>query len=61
MRSDRYVPVCQGRECITVYGENAHTTQKLEALVHRIIVATSSPGNMLLGPFCGTATTSTVA
>jgi DNA modification methylase len=61
MRSDWYFPVCQGFERQMVDGEKAHTTQKPEALLHRIIVATSNPGDVVLDPFCGTGTTAAVA
>jgi modification methylase len=61
MRSDWYFPVCQGDERLTVDGEKAHTTQKPEALLHRVITSTSKPGDVILDPFCGTGTTATVA
>lgn len=61
MRSDWYIPVCQGDERLTVNGEKAHTTQKPEALLHRVIMSTSKPGDVILDPFCGTGTTAAVA
>ncbi len=61
MRSDWYIPICSGRERIMVNGEKAHTTQKPEALLHRVISATSNPGDLVLDPFCGTGTTAAVA
>jgi len=61
MRSDWYLPVCQGDERITVDGEKAHTTQKPEALLHRVITSTSKPGDIVFDPFCGTGTTAAVA
>lgn len=61
MRSDWYIPICSGAERLTVRGEKAHTTQKPEALLHRIITATSNPNDLVLDPFCGTGTTPAVA
>ncbi len=61
MRSDWYFPVCQGEERRMLNGEKAHTTQKPEALLHRIIMATSNEGDVVLDPFCGTGTTAAVA
>jgi len=61
MRSDWYFPICQGNEREIADGEKAHTTQKPEALLHRVISATSNPGDLILDPFCGTGTTAAVA
>lgn len=61
MRSDWYLPVCQGEERLMVGGEKAHTTQKPEALLHRVITSTSKPGDVVFDPFCGTGTTAAVA
>jgi modification methylase len=61
MRSDWYLPVCSGRERETIRGKKAHTTQKPEALLQRILSATTNPGDMILDPFCGTGTTAVVA
>ena len=61
MRSDWYLPICSGGERETVNGKKAHTTQKPEALLHRVISATSNPGDIVLDPFCGTGTTAAVA
>jgi site-specific DNA-methyltransferase (adenine-specific) len=38
-----------------------HPTQKPEALLERIILATSKDGDIVLDPFCGSATTGVVA
>ncbi len=38
-----------------------HPSQKPESLLHRIILASSRPGNTVLDPFSGTFTTSAVA
>jgi len=61
MRSDWYLPICSGKERVTVNGEKAHTTQKPEALLHRVIASSSNPGDIVLDPFCGTGTTAAVA
>ncbi len=61
LRSDWYIPICSGGERRMVDGKKAHTTQKPEALLHRIISMTSNRGDIILDPFCGTGTTATVA
>lgn len=61
MRSDWYLPICNGRERLRINGEKAHATQKPEALLYRIILATSNPGDVVLDPFFGTGTTGAVA
>lgn len=61
MRSDWHLPVCGGAERIRVDGEKAHSTQKPEALLERVITAASSPGDLVLDPFLGSGTTAAVA
>lgn len=62
MRSDWDIPVCKGRERLkNSAGEKAHPTQKPEALLHRVLVATTNPGDVVLDPFFGTGTTGAVA
>jgi DNA modification methylase len=61
MRSDWYYPLCTGEERIKVDGKKAHATQKPEALLHRLILSTSNPGDVVLDPFCGSGTTAAVA
>jgi DNA modification methylase len=61
MRSDWEIPLCTGSERLTVNGEKVHTTQKPEALLYRVILASSNPGDVILDPFFGTGTTGTVA
>ncbi len=61
MRSDWYIPLCTGPERETVNGTKAHSTQKPEALLHRVLASTSEPGQIVLDPFCGTGTTAAVA
>jgi len=61
MRSDWYLPICSGAERIRVNGKKAHSTQKPEALLYRIILASSNPGEVVLDPFFGSGTTGVVA
>lgn len=61
MRSDWLLPLCTGDERLTVNGEKAHTTQKPEALLERVIVASTRVGDTVLDPFFGTGTTGAVA
>lgn len=56
------LPLCQGAERIKrADGRAAHPTQKPEALLERIISASSKPGDLVLDPFSGTGTTALVA
>jgi modification methylase len=62
MRSDWLFPICSGPERLKDDGgRKAHPTQKPEALIHRILLATSNPGDVVLDPFFGTGTTGAVA
>jgi len=61
MRSDWYLPLCTGKERLKVNGTQAHATQKPEALLYRILLASTNPGDMVLDPFFGTGTTGAVA
>ncbi len=61
MRSDWEIPLCTGSERIRIDGEKAHTTQKPEALLYRVISSSSNPGDVVLDPFFGTGTTGAVA
>lgn len=61
MRSDWYLPICTGNERIKVDGIKAHPTQKPEALLYRILLACTAPGDIVLDPFFGTGTTGAVA
>ncbi len=61
MRSDWVIPICSGAERIKVNGAKAHSTQKPEALLYRVIVSSSNPGDVVLDPFFGTGTTGAVA
>lgn len=42
-------------------GDKAHSTQKPEALLYRVILASSNPGDVVLDPFFGSGTTGAVA
>ncbi|MFS4439467.1 site-specific DNA-methyltransferase [Paracoccaceae bacterium GXU_MW_L88] len=62
MRSDWLLPICNGNERLkTESGEKAHPTQKPEALLHRVLVGSTNPGDVVLDPFFGTGTTGAVA
>ncbi len=61
MRSDWHLPLATGRERLKVNGEKAHTTQKPEGLLYRIILSSSNPGDVVLDPFFGSGTTGAVA
>ncbi|PJF30367.1 MAG: DNA methyltransferase [Candidatus Thermofonsia Clade 1 bacterium] len=61
MRSDWELPLCTGAKRLTVNGEKLHATQKPEALLYRVILASSNPGDVVLDPFFGTGTTGAVA
>jgi site-specific DNA-methyltransferase (adenine-specific) len=61
MRSDWKLPLCTGDERLKINGQKAHTTQKPEALLYRVIQASSNPGDVVLDPFFGTGTTGAVA
>ena len=61
MRSDWVLPICSGAERVKLNGQKAHSTQKPEALLYRIILSSSNPGDVILDPFFGTGTTGAVA
>jgi modification methylase len=62
MRSDWLIPLCGGPERLRDgAGKKAHPTQKPEALLHRILLASTRPGEIVLDPFFGTGTTGAVA
>lgn len=61
MRSDWVIPICTGAERIRLNGEKAHPTQKPEALLYRVILSSTNPGDVVLDPFFGTGTTGAVA
>ena len=62
MRSDWLIPICGGGERLKeADGRKSHSTQKPEALLHRVILAASKPGDLVLDPFFGSGTTGAVA
>jgi len=62
MRSDWTLPLCTGEERLKdAAGVKAHPTQKPEALLHRVILASTRPGDVILDPFFGTGTTGAAA
>ena len=62
MRSDWFIPLCTGEERLKGEdGRKVHPTQKPEALLARVLLASTSPGDVVLDPFFGTGTTGAVA
>ncbi len=62
MRSDWYIPICSGGERIKdPLGKKAHPTQKPEALLHRVVLASTRPGELVVDPFLGSGTTAAVS
>lgn len=62
MRSDWTFPICSGGERLKdETGHKAHPTQKPEALLYRVLLATTEAGDVVLDPFFGTGTTGAVA
>jgi modification methylase len=62
MRSDWTLPLCTGGERLkNEDGDKLHPTQKPEALLQRVMLSTTKPGDVILDPFFGTGTTGAVA
>lgn len=62
MRSDWLLPICSGSERLKDdTGRKAHPTQKPEALLHRVLLASTRRGDVVLDPFAGTGTTCAAA
>jgi modification methylase len=61
MRSDWVIPVCGGPERLKKGGTKVHPTQKPEALLYRVMLATTERGDVVLDPFFGTGTTGAIA
>ncbi|MEY4671648.1 MAG: hypothetical protein RLZZ415_1527 [Pseudomonadota bacterium] len=61
MRSDWVLPICSGQERLKKGGHKVHPTQKPEALLYRVMLATTNKGDVVLDPFFGTGTTGAVA
>ena len=62
MRSDWSLPICTGGERLKDEGgSKLHPTQKPESLLHRVLLASTEAGDVVLDPFFGTGTTGAVA
>ncbi len=62
MRSDWFIPLCTGEERLKDgEGRKLHPTQKPEALLARVLLSSTNPGDVVLDPFFGTGTTGAVA
>jgi modification methylase len=62
MRSDWLFPICTGNERLKDdKGDKLHPTQKPEALLARVMLASTKPGDVVLDPFFGSGTTGAVA
>jgi len=62
MRDMWSFPLCQGKERLRgADGRALHPTQKPEALVERVLLASSKKGDVVLDPFLGSGTTAVVA
>jgi DNA modification methylase len=55
------IPICTGSERLKIDGSKAHSTQKPEALLERILLSSSNRGDLVLDPFSGSGTTAAVA
>lgn len=61
MQNVWHIPLCTGAERIKKDGRKAHSTQKPEALLYRVILSSSNKGDIVLDPFVGSGTTAAVA
>ncbi len=62
MRSDWFFPICTGAERLKdEAGRKVHPTQKPEALIARMLLSATKPGDLVLDPFFGSGTTGAVA
>jgi modification methylase len=62
MRSDWLFPICNGSERLKkLDGTKVHPTQQPESILHRILIATTKPGDLILDPFFGSGTTGVMA
>jgi len=61
MHADWEFPLVGGAERLKKDGVKIHPTQKPEALLYRILLACTKPGDVILDPFFGTGTTGAVA
>ena len=61
MRSTWNLPICNGNERLKEKGKKVHSTQKPEALLHRVLLASTNKNDTVLDPFLGSGTTAVVA
>jgi site-specific DNA-methyltransferase (adenine-specific) len=61
MRSDWLLQTVRGKERIQNNGKKAHPTQKPEALLYRVLLSSTNPGDLVVDPFFGSGTTGAVA
>lgn len=61
MQNVWHLPLCTGAERLKIDGKKAHSTQKPEALLYRVLLASTNPGDLVLDPFFGSGTTGAVA
>lgn len=62
MRSDWGIKICLGDERVKdADGKSLHNTQKPLDLLHRVILASTRPGDIILDPFMGSGTTAAAA
>ena len=61
MRSDWTIPLVTGKKRIKLNGSKAHSTQKPEGLLYRVILSSTDVGDVILDPFFGSGTTGAVA
>ena len=61
MRSDWTIPLVTGKHRIKSNGSKAHSTQKPEGLLYRVIMSSSNVGDVILDPFFGSGTTGAVS
>lgn len=62
MRSDWNLDICLGHERIKgPDGKSLHNTQKPLTLLHRVILSSTKPGDIILDPFVGSGTTAAAA
>ncbi len=61
-RSDWFFPLCTGAERLKdANGRKTHPTQKPEALLMKLMLSVTNPGDLVLDPFFGSGTTGAVA
>ena len=61
MQNVWHIPLCTGKERLKINGKKAHSTQKPEQLLYRVINSSTEPNDVVLDPFMGSGTTAAVA